>query len=152
MFLSDQATLILKSTAIEDNTAQSQGGGVLLGSSRFQLAALQAAVSRNKAPFGADISALPVALAMRNSSAVHDFVSRVRSDEGLWNATILVTGHQGLPSSGATVVARLDGAPLAQNKSGEDGMLDLHINLRKPAGGSTGGLQAGSMHAHFVLR
>jgi predicted outer membrane repeat protein len=134
--LSDQATLILRSTSIVDNTAQSQGGGVLLGSSRFQLAALKAAVSRNNAPRGADIYALPVALAMRNSSAVHGFVSRVKSDEGLWNTTILVTGPQGLPSSGATVVARLEGAPLTQNRSGEDGMLDLHMKL---AGGSMTG-------------
>jgi hypothetical protein len=112
---------------------------VSLGSSRFQLAALQAAVSRNKAPLAADISALPVALAMRNSSAVHGFVSRVRSDEGLWNATMLVTGHQALPSAGVTVVARLDGAPLTQNTSGEDGLLDLHIKVRKPAGESLQG-------------
>jgi hypothetical protein len=134
LYLFENATLGLGSISIVDNIANSSGGGVVLGSSRFPLAALRAAVRNNKAPMDADISALPVALTMHNSSAVHGFVSRVRSDEGLWNATMLVSGHQGLPSAGVTVVARLDGAQLTQNTSGEDGLLDLHMKLRKPPG------------------
>jgi hypothetical protein len=134
MLLAGKATLRLESTPVVDNVATSYGGGVVLGSSNFSIVALQAAVRSNRAPVDADISALPIALAMLNSSAVHGFVSRLRSDEGLWNATMLVTGPQDLPSANVTVLAWLDGATVTENTSGEDGLLDLHIKLRKPPG------------------
>jgi predicted outer membrane repeat protein len=134
LYLYDKPTLRLESTPVADNIAAEYGGGVVLGSSVFSMAALRAAVRNNQAPVDADISALATGMAMRNSSAVHGFVSRMRSDEGLWNATLLVTGPQALPSSEMTVVAWLDGAPLTKNKSGEDGLVHLHIKLRKPPG------------------
>jgi hypothetical protein len=129
-----EAYLGLNSTLVMNNTATSYGGGVLLGSSRFSLPALREAVSNNHAPWDADISTLPFALSLFSSSAVHGFISRIKSDEGLWNATLLVTGPQALPSSNVIVVAWLDGVQLTQNKSGEDGLLDLHMKLRKPPG------------------
>jgi hypothetical protein len=134
MYLYDKPTLMIESTPVVDNVATNFGGGVVLGNSIFSLPALRAAVKNNQAPMDADISVLAMGLSMLNSSAVHGFVSRMRSDEGLWNATLLVTGPQALPSTSMIVAAWLDGVPLTKNKSGEDGLVDLHIKLRKAPG------------------
>jgi hypothetical protein len=140
--LNTNATLRLESTPVVDNVATGYGGGVALRSSKFSLASLRAFVRSNRAPLDADISAVPTDLAMYSSSAMNGFVSRLRSDEGLWNATLLVTGTQALTSSGVVVAAMMDGSQLTQNKSGEDGLVDLHIKLRKPPGESCTGPNA----------
>jgi predicted outer membrane repeat protein len=145
LYLADNATLRLDNlTRVVDNVATVSGGGVVVVSNKFSLSALRAAVRNNKAPVDADISASPTGLAMYSSSAVNGFVSRMRSDEGLWDAKLLVTGPQALPSSGV-IVAKMDGAQLTRNKSGKDGLVDLHIKLRKPPG------KLGTWPTHLIL-
>jgi hypothetical protein len=125
----------LQDTRVENNTAVSFGGGVMLGSNGFSLAQLQASARGNKAPHvNKDVSVLPTAISNTNNNTIEGFVSRLGTDAGLLNVTLRVTGVQGLPAERSAVYAMLDGLVVAKANTGPDGMLTMHVKLRKPPG------------------
>jgi hypothetical protein len=142
MWLADQAAVSLVDTTITDNTTASYGGGAMLGSDRFNLPQMRAAVRRNTAPVEADICAMPSQISIANGSTVVEYVSRLRVDEGLINVTVLVTGPHRLPSASVGVTAMLDDVVLRKASSGNDGLVHLPVKLLKPPGALRMGLIA----------
>lgn len=128
------ANLSMLGTKVQKNRATSWGGGIILGSANFLSAQIRSAVHHNQAPFDADVSALPANLLLSNTSNVESFVSRLKSDEGLVNVTLLVTGPQGLPSGEVKVHASLGSVVMLTLKTGADGLVTMPVKLRKPPG------------------
>jgi hypothetical protein len=134
-WLEGKAAMVLQNTGITNNTARSFGGGVMLYSSNFSLAELQASVRNNKAPITSkDVTVIPTTITNTNKSTVEGFVSRLGTDAGLLNVTLRVTGVRGLPAESTTVHALVDGLVVDNKKSGANGMLNMLIKLRKPPG------------------
>jgi predicted outer membrane repeat protein len=134
IWLEGNASMGLHSTRVEENTAKSYGGGVILGSSRFSVSELRASVRNNMAPFGKDVIASPINISNTNASTIQGFVSRLGSDVGLLNVTLRISGAQGLPAERSTVHAILDGVIVAKASSREDGLVNMRVKLRKPPG------------------
>jgi hypothetical protein len=135
IWLEGQAAMGLQHTRVNNNTALSLGGGVMLYSSRFSLAELQAAVMNNKAPIsGKDVTVIPTTITNTNKSTVEGFVSRLGTDAGLLNVTLRVTGVRGLAAESTTVHALVDGLVVDKKKSGANGIINMLVKLRKPPG------------------
>jgi uncharacterized protein YheU (UPF0270 family) len=116
-------------------TAQSSfGGGVVLSSSSFSLAQVHASVHNNTAPFGSDMVVRPTAISTITNNTVEGFVSRLGTDAGHLNVTLLTTGVQDLPSEQSPVHAVLDGLVVANDTTGPDGLVTMRVKIRKPPG------------------
>lgn len=128
------ANLSMLGTKVENNHATSWGGGIVLESTNFSLAQIRSAVRHNQAPGDADVSAMPTNLLLSNTSNIEGFVSRLKSNEGLVNVTLLATGPQGLPSGDVAVHASLDSVVVLTLRTGADGTVLMPVKLRKPPG------------------
>lgn len=133
IYLEDSAALGLDHSRIELNKAD-WGGGVWLSSGNFFAAQICNLVFNNKAEFAQDFRAVPTALINTNSSTIEGFVSRLGTDVGVLNVSLLATGHQGLPSRTTTVQAVVDRVVLSHGVTDGNGAVNLPVKLRKPPG------------------
>lgn len=132
--VSDDATFELGTSKVELNRATKSGGGVFWISTSLSLPHIRKSVFNNTARYGVDVAVIPVSLVNTNSRTMEGFVSRLGTNAGLVNVSLLVTGQQGLPSEGFAVQAELDGIILAHALSDVDGRADLHVKVQKPPG------------------
>lgn len=133
VYIEGRAALDLHTSSIEQNNAD-WGGGVILDSSNLSVAQIQKSVNNNNETFGWDIRALPKTLVNTNSSTVEGFVSRLGTDVGLLNVSLVVTGYQSLPSHGTVVQAMVDDVILSHAVTKSDDTITLPVKLRKPPG------------------
>jgi len=129
------SVLRMPHTKVTGNTASAYGGGIVLQNADFLRSQVDDGVLHNNADTSADVAVWPTTITNLNDSTVQNFVSRLNSEEGLVNVTLLVTGAQKLPSERVTVVASLDGINLLERKSGPDGLVYMSVKLRRPPGG-----------------
>jgi uncharacterized protein YheU (UPF0270 family) len=126
--------MALTSTVVENNTAFSFGGGLMLYSKNFSLAQVRASVHNNIAPFGSDMIVQPTMISTITNNTVEDFVSRLGTDAGHLNVTLLTTGVQDLPAENSPVHAVLDGLVVAKGNTNPDGLVTMRVKIRKPPG------------------
>ena len=92
LYLGDNAALGLQATQVENNSAHSLGGVIMLAGGYFAVAELYASVGNNTAPFGGDVIVSPTTISNVNNDTVEGFVSRLGTDAGLLNVTLRTTG------------------------------------------------------------
>lgn len=138
IWLGDTSVLRMPHTKVAGNTASAYGGGIVLQSADFLRSQVDDGVLHNNAKIEPDVAVWPTTITNLNGSTVQNFVSRLNSEEGLVNVTLLVTGAQQLPSQSVTVKASLDGINLVERKSGLDGVVYMPVKLRRPPGEGVG--------------
>jgi hypothetical protein len=130
VWLGEHAAIGMANTRVELNNA-TWGGGIYLDSGNFSVAQVRKSVHANTALYGdGDMSVTATALVNTNSSTIEGFVCRLGAVSGLLNVSLLVAGHQGLPSEARTVHAILDGVVVSQGVSGADGIVNMQTKLR----------------------
>lgn len=138
VWVMEECNLSLHDTKIHNNSASWIGGGVALLGNNFDLNQVEAAVTHNKAPVAADKFLWPTNMTIVGHSMFENFVCRVSDDDGRVNATLRLTGPQGLPSEGVTVFASLGVEELhtvvmATNTTAE-GVAHMPVKLRQRPG------------------
>jgi hypothetical protein len=133
IYLEENAAMELQSTHVDNNTAHSFGGGVLLAGS-FSVAHVNASVHNNAAPFGNNMIVRPTTIFTITNSTIEGFVSRLGTDAGHLNVTLLTFGDQDLPAEASPVHAILDGLVVAKDNTGPNGLVTMRVKIRKPPG------------------
>lgn len=144
IFLCGNASLVLADTAVVNNTASLQGGGIVLESEGFVERQVTGSVRGNRAPSSAEVAVLPTQL--RNACVnctgagrLDRFVSRLSSDDGLVNASLQLTGTHGLPSGQFAVAAAVEGVVVFAKETFANGTVLMPVKVRKPPGASSVG-------------
>lgn len=144
IFLGRNASLVLADTAVVNNTASLQGGGILLESEGFVEAQVTESVRGNRAPGSAEVAGLPTQLCDACVECTEDgrldhFISRLSSDEGLVNVSLQLTGTRGLPSGQFAVAAAVEGVAFFARETLANGTVVMPVKVRKPPGASSVG-------------
>jgi hypothetical protein len=124
------------------NSAEAMGGGVLVDpGTSFPTGpqVLAAVATDNSAPHTANLAVLPRELTLLSNRTIEGYVAR--TDGGALPVSLKVSGLFGLPSVKFEVSAALDNPqnfrglePLAINASDADGIVIMHLRIRKPPG------------------
>jgi hypothetical protein len=102
---------------------------------------LASVIANNTALYGADIAALPGSLTLLSNAVVEGFVVRTAADGGTLPVRLRLSGIFGLPSEGHDVYAEMKDPDalhvpgfLGTNRSDANGIVNMHLRIRKPPG------------------
>lgn len=128
-------------SAVVDNAALEDGGGVYIESVNFDPAILQAVVQNNTGKYSSDVYSAPQNMTVIGNSSFRNFVSRLGADaESMLQVHLLVSGYQSLPVKGQLVQCILmhesfqEPAFLGVNRTISSGDAILSLRVRQPPG------------------